>query len=119
MKALLISLASGLLTLGGLHAQTAATTTTTVTTSSGTLHQYTPGSTFVVKETSGPVTYTYGPEVVYATSGGTVLTPEQVQARIRVGLPVRVEYANQGDTRVIRRVLVEDDDDEVEIEVDD
>lgn len=123
MKQILIYAASGLLAFSSLHAQTATTTTTQVTTSSGTIHQYTPGSTFVVKETSGPITYTYGPEVVYATRTGTVLTPEQVQARIRVGIPVQVEYANQGDTRVIRRVLVDDDNnyktEKVEIEVDD
>lgn len=32
-------------------------TTTTVTTSSGTLSTYEPGASFIVKETSGPVTY--------------------------------------------------------------
>ena len=40
---------------------------TTTTTSTGTLHEYTPGSTFVVKETSGPVKYRYGKKVTYVT----------------------------------------------------
>lgn len=109
MKSILACLAAGFLTVAGLHAQT---TTTTVTTSSGTIHQYTPGSTFIVKETSGPVTYSYGDQVVYATRSGTVLTAEQVEARIRVGIPVNVEYAPVGETRVIKRVIVEDDDDD-------
>jgi hypothetical protein len=108
MKTLIIAAAAAL-TLAAAQAQT---TTTTVTTASGTLHQYVPGQTFVVNETAGPVTYNYGPDVVYATRSGTVLTPEIVKTRIRAGIPVHVEYVNQGDTRVIRRVLVDDDDDD-------
>lgn len=109
MKQLLICIATAFMAVATLNAQT-ATTTTTYTTSSGTLHEYSPGSTFIVKETSGPITYTYGTNVVYATRGGVVLTPEQVQARVRVGVPVRVEYAPQGETRIIRRVVVDQDD---------
>jgi hypothetical protein len=114
MKTLLITAAVGMMALASVSAQT-ATTTVTTSTGTGTLHQYTPGSAFVVKETAGPISYTYGPEVVYATRAGVVLTPEQVQTRIRVGVPVNVEYVPQGETRVIRRVIVdetdEDDDD--------
>ncbi|HYF35875.1 MAG TPA: hypothetical protein VD994_11335 [Prosthecobacter sp.] len=109
MKTILIGAVASFLALANLSAQSA---TTTVTTSTGTLHQYVPGSTFVVNETTGPVAYNYGPDVVYATRAGTVLTPEQVQARIRVGAPVHVEYVPQGETRVIRRVLIDDDDDD-------
>jgi hypothetical protein len=109
MKTFLLSLAASLALTAGLNAQTA---TTTVTTSTGTLYQYTPGSTFIVNEAAGPMTYTYGPDVVYATSAGAVLTPEQVQARIHVGMPVHVEYVPQGETRVIRRVIVGDHDDD-------
>ncbi|MES2506049.1 MAG: hypothetical protein V4599_05065 [Verrucomicrobiota bacterium] len=113
MKLLLVCFATAFMAVAGVQAQTAATTTTTTyTTSDGTLHQYTPGTTFVVKETSGPITYSYGKEVVYATRSGIILTPEQVRARVRVGTPVRVEYVPQGETRVIRRVLVADDDDD-------
>ena len=53
---------------------TAGGTTTSVTTSSGTLHEYTPGTTFIVKETSGPVTYKYGTTVTYVTKKGKTLT---------------------------------------------
>ena len=123
-----ISLAAAFLSLASVSAADTTTTTTvspdgvtttreTVTTT-GTLHQYVPGSSFVIQETAGPVAYSYGPDVVYATRSGAVLTPEQVQARIRVGVPVSVDYVPQGDTRVIRRVVVDDvedlDDDDVD-----
>lgn len=74
----------------------------------GVVDVYEPGARFVVRETTGPVAYTYGPDVVYATPGGVVLTAEQVRTRMRAGLPVRVEYINQGDTRVVRRVVIEE-----------
>jgi len=46
---------------------------------------------------------------VYATKSGRVLTEDEIRARIRVGLPVHVRYTNQGDTRVINRVILDDD----------
>ncbi len=112
MKTLLIGALTAVLALSTAVAQTTTTTktTTTYSTASGTLNTYVPGTSFVVKETTGPVSYNYGPDVVYATRAGTVLTQEQVQARIRVGVPVRVEYAPQGETRVIHRVVVDEDD---------
>ena len=48
----------------------AATTNTTTTYGSGTITEYSPGSTFIVKESSGPVTYNYGDRVEYARPGG-------------------------------------------------
>jgi len=54
------------------------------------------------------VAYTYRPPTVYSTPGGVVPTGEQVTTRMRAGLPVRVEYMNQGDARVIQRVVIED-----------
>lgn len=85
------------------------TTTTKTVTTSGTIHEYAPGKTFIVKETSGPVTYSYGPKVVYVTKKGTILTDEQVRARIKVGIPVRVGYLSDGDRRVINRIEVDDE----------
>ncbi len=80
-----------------------------VVSANGVVDVYEAGTpTFVVRETTGPVTYTYGPQVVYATPGGVVLTAEQVRTRMRAGLPVRVEYVTQGETRVVRRVVVEE-----------
>jgi hypothetical protein len=81
---------------------------TTTTTSSGTLTEYAPGTTFIVKESTGPVTYNYGKTVVYATRSGRILTDEDIKARIRVGLPVNISYANEGTVRVINRVVIDD-----------
>jgi hypothetical protein len=83
-------------------------TTTTVTTSSGTLHEYTPGSTFIVKETAGPVQYRYGKKVTYVTKSGKVLTDADVKTRIKVGSPVTVHYGSEGEARVINRVEIDD-----------
>ena len=83
-------------------------TTTKTTTSSGTITEYTPGSTFIVKETSGPVTYRYGKSVTYVTKSGKTLSDDDVKVRIKVGAPVHVHYTTDGDARVISRVEVDD-----------
>jgi len=88
---------------------TTSTTTTRTTTSTGTISEYTPGTTFVMKESSGPVTYRYGKKVTYVTKKGKVLTEDDVKTRIKVGIPVSVGYVTEGDTRVISRVEVDDD----------
>ena len=93
-------------------------TTTSTTSSSGTLHEYSPGSTFVVKETSGPVTYRYGKNVTYVTRSGRVLSDADVKTHLRVGRPVRVQYDMEDDARIVKRVEI-DDDGEVKADVDD
>jgi hypothetical protein len=118
MKTFYATLTAIALSLAVVHADEKRVTTTTttengvvnkqITTSTGTLTEFSPGTTFIVKETSGPVTYSYGKEVVYATKGGRVLTDEDVRARIRVGLPVSVQYMTQGDSRIINRVIIDD-----------
>ena len=82
---------------------------TTTTTSTGTISEYSPGSTFVVKEGTGPVKYRYGKKVTYVTKKGKTLTDDEVRTRIKVGTPVSVQYATEGDTRIISRVEVDDD----------
>jgi hypothetical protein len=96
-------------------AQTETITTTTTTVGTGTIVEYTPGSAFVVRETSGPVTYRYGEGVTYITRSGTALTEEQVRTRVKVGAPVRVHYITEGEDRILNRVEIDDD----EVEVDD
>lgn len=133
MKTLLISTLTAVLAFTTANAQVAATTTTTTTvenpalvSSSGTITTYSAGKNLVVQEQTGPVTYIHNPDAAYVFKG-TVLTPAEAQARIRAGLPVKVEYAPQGNTRVVKRVIidedakveVDEDDGEVEIEVDD
>jgi hypothetical protein len=90
----------------------AETVTTTTTTTTGTIHEYAPGQTFVVKETTGPVKYTYGEKVTYVTKSGKALTDAQVRTHIKVGSPVTVHYVTKGEDRVINRVVV----DEVELD---
>lgn len=117
MKKLLLSLLTAVATVA--YAQTTTTTTissATTTMGTGTISEYSPGSTFVVKETSGPVRYRYGKSVTYVTKSGKTLTDEQVRTRVKVGTPVSVRYATEGDDRVIERVEI--DDGEVEIEKD-
>jgi len=89
---------------------TESTTTTTKTTvGNGTISEYVPGKTFIVKESAGPVTYRYGKKVTYVTKKGKVLTDDDVRTRIKVGAPVSVSYATEGDARVINRVEIDDD----------
>jgi hypothetical protein len=111
MKTSYILLACGLLTAGALVAEdrtTTTTTKTTTTTSTGTLTEYAPGTTFIVKESSGPVTYRYGKKVVYVTKSGKEIPEAELKTRIRVGSPVSVEYATEGDARIVNRVVIDD-----------
>ncbi len=89
-------------------AQTSSSTTTTTTTGMGTLTTYTPGSAFIVKETSGPVTYSYGDKVVYVTKSGKTISEADLATRMKVGMPVSVGYTTVGDKRVISRVEIDD-----------
>jgi hypothetical protein len=87
---------------------TKTTKTTTTTTSNGTLSEFTPGTTFVVKETTGPVNYRYGKTITYVTKSGKTLSDDEVRTRIRVGAPVRIQYGTEGDVRVVNRVEIDD-----------
>jgi len=107
MKKLALTLASVCASAAFAFAQT-TTTTTTTTTSNGTLTTYTPGSAFVVKETEGPVTYSYGENVTYVTKSGKTLTDADVATRVKAGIPVSVGYTTVGEKRVVNRVEIED-----------
>lgn len=114
MKTTLLLLASGLLCTGALvgadkeKTTTETTKTTTTTSSSGTITEYSPGTTFVVKESSGPVTYKYGKKVTYVTKSGKEIPEGELKTRIKVGSPVSVDYATEGDTRIVNRVVIDD-----------
>jgi hypothetical protein len=91
-------------------AQVSETTTTTTTTEgSGTITEYTPGSTIVLKESSGPRTYHFGKTVTYVTRSGKVLDEDTVRTRVRIGVPVRVHYVGTGDNVMVDRVVLEED----------
>src|SRR4051812_39088558 len=119
MKKTILSLAFATLASVALAADVEKTTTTTTTgggavsttqttTSSGTITEYTPGSTFIVKESSGPVHYRYGDKVTYVTKSGKTISDDEVRTRIKVGAPVHVHYTTDGDARVISRVELDD-----------
>ena len=85
-----------------------STTSTKTTTSTGTLTEYSPGSTFVLKESSGPTKYRYGKKVTYVTKSGKTLDDATVRTRIKVGSPVSVHYGMEGEERVITSVEIDD-----------
>ena len=85
------------------------TTTTTTTEGNGTITEYSPGSTIVLKETSGPRTYRFGKTVIYVTRSGKVLDEETVRTRVKVGIPVRVHYVGTGDNVMVDRVIIDED----------
>jgi hypothetical protein len=96
---------------GEVERKTVTTTTEAVPAAvvgTGTITEYTPGTAFVVRETTGPVHYRYGKTVTYVTRTGHVLTEDEVHTRIRVGAPVSVHYVTEGPDRVISRVEVGD-----------
>ena len=91
-------------------AQVSETTTTTTTTEgSGTISEFTPGNTIVLKESVGPRQYRFGKKVVYVTRSGKELDQATVRTRLRVGVPVRVHYVGEGDNMVVDRVLIDED----------
>jgi hypothetical protein len=120
MKKNLYSIAFAILTVTAVTAADTTTKTTTTkedgstqttiktTTSTGTVTEYVPGTTFIVKETTGPVTYRYGTKVVYVTSSGKAIPEAELKTRIKVGNPVSVEYVSEGDARVVNRVVIDD-----------
>lgn len=109
MKKTLIPFLLTVLASAAIAADVEKTTTTTTTTyGDGTITEYAPGKTFIVKEKSGPTNYRYGKSVTYVTRGGKTLTEEDVRTRIKVGVPVHVYYDTEGSDRVISRVEIED-----------
>jgi hypothetical protein len=84
-------------------------TTTSTTSSEGTVSTYTPGKTIVVKTTTGtePVTYSLGSSVRYVNRAGR----EIKESLIKPGARVHVYYDGTGETRVVNRVVVDDDED--------
>jgi len=89
--------------------QVSETTTTTTTEGDGTITEFSPGSTNVLKETTGPVHYRFGKKVVYVTRSGKELDPTMVQERVKVGVPVHVHYVGTGDNMVVDRVVLDED----------
>jgi hypothetical protein len=88
---------------------TTTTTTTTTTEGSGTITEFSPGSTIVLKESSGPRHYRFGKTVTYVTRSGKVLDEDTVRTKVKVGVPVRVHYTGTGDNVMVDRVILDED----------
>jgi len=71
-------------------AQVSETTTTTTTEGSGTITEFSPGSSIVLKESAGPRHYRFGKKVVHVTRRGKELAETTVRTKSRVVVPVRV-----------------------------
>jgi len=111
MNKTILSLAIAALSTVAFAEDRVVTTTTTTgdTIGTGTITEYAPGERFIVKESSGPITYRYGKEVHYVTRKGVRLSDDEVRTRVRVGAPVHVHYSTVGTDRVISRVIVDED----------
>jgi hypothetical protein len=91
-------------------AQVSETTTTTTTTEgSGTITEFSPGSTIVLKESAGPRHYRFSKTVTYVTRSGKVLDEAIVRTKIKVGTPARVHYVTEGNDMLVDRVILDED----------
>ena len=63
----------------------------------------------MLKESSGPRTYHFGKEVVYVTRSGKVLEPDVVRTRIKVGIPVHLQFTGEADNMIVNRVVLDED----------
>lgn len=81
------------------------TQTTTTTYAAGTVTTYEPTKTIVVKSNEGPVSFALHAPLRIVNAAGNV-----VEKALTPGQRVRVYYNGTGDTRVVERVVVEDQD---------
>ena len=109
MKKMLLSIALAFVAPFAWGQVSQTTTTTTTTEGSGTITEFSPGSTIVLKESSGPRHYRFGKTVTYVTRSGKVLDEAIVRTRIKVGVPVRVHYTGTGDNMMVDRVILDED----------
>ena len=118
MKKLILSL-TGVLALSATaaFAQTSSTTTTTSTTqadgstvsktttteNTGTITEWTPGTSFVLRtEAAEPVHYRFSKTVSYVTPDGQVVEASKVTKNSKV----RVHYVKEGNDMMVDKVIV-------------
>ena len=86
---------------------TGTETTTTTTESLGTVTDFTPGQTIVLKTEAGePAHYKFSKTVTYQTADGRVIEA----SKIRKDSKVRVHYLKSGDDMLVDKVIVTDRD---------
>jgi len=84
---------------------TQSSTTTTTTESTGTVTEFSPGSSLVLSTGSGePVHYRFSKSVTYVTPDGKVIEA----SKVRKDSKVRVHYMKEGNDMVVDRVIVSD-----------
>ena len=109
MKKLLLSLAcAAAAPLVFAQEASTTTTTTTYTDGTGTIAEYSPGQTIMLKETNGVRPYKFTKTTTYVTRSGKVLTDDEVRTRIKIGLPIQVRFAQRDNDMVVERVTVDD-----------
>jgi hypothetical protein len=109
MKKLILSIALAVAAPFAWAQVSETTTTTTTTEGSGTITEFAPGSTIVLKESAGPKHYRLGKTVTYVTRSGKMLDEATARTRIKVGVPVRVHYVTEGNDVLVDRVILDED----------
>ena len=78
-------------------------TTSTTTESTGTVTEFVPGETIVLKtEAAEPVHYKFSKEVTYVTAKGRVIDA----SKIKKDSKVQVHYIKDGDDMLVDKVIV-------------
>ena len=84
---------------------TDTTSTTTTTESSGTVTEFSPGSSLVLSTGTGePVHYRFSKNVTYVTPEGKVIEASKIRKDSRV----RVHYIKEGNDMLVDKVIVSD-----------
>ena len=109
MKKIILSMALAMAAPFAWAQVSQTTTSTTTTEGAGTITEFSPGSSIVLKETSGPRSYHFGKKVTYVTRSGKELDEDTVRTRVKVGVPVHVHYAGEGDNLSVDRVILDED----------
>ncbi len=82
---------------------TSQTTQTTTTESTGTITEWTPGTSFVLRgEGAEPMHYKFSKSVTYVTPDGKVIEASKVRKDSRV----RVHYLKEGNDMLVDKVIV-------------
>jgi hypothetical protein len=84
-----------------------AETTTTTTESFGTVTDFRPGQTIVLRpETGEPTSYKFSKTVTYVTADGRVIDA----SKVRKDSKVRVHYTKSGDDMLVDKVIITERD---------
>jgi len=108
MKKLLLSIACAAAAPFAMAQTAATTTTTTYTDGSGTITEYSPGQTVMVKESEGVRPYKFTKTTTYVTKSGKTLSDDEVRTRIKIGSPIHIRFMKHDNDMVVERVMVDD-----------